>query len=680
VAANGERESLRNRPIQIVHSFEGLANALDGIEVMPTFGRPRPFDTERFEERVRAELGRLAARGIGGIAVNVGYDRYLENEEGWRRFIRGVELAVELGFRIWIYDENGFPSGSAGGLSLRGHPELEALGIKRMRVGPVAGPCRLALPHPRACALAAYGQSSDGRRTRLDVEKDAAEICLDGGSFDAVDLYFIAPNFEGTHADYRDTSRKPFINPLDRRAVSRFLSVTHLEYFRRLPPHLWRRVQAVFTDEPSLMAHVLRPDPAKRFYPCLPWSEELSARFCERHGYFIEEGVESLFGGDAPEDRKRRRDFWSVAAGLYEQALGGVSGEVCAAIRVGLSGHLLAEESLWQHAVMQGNALGVLQHFHIPGIDVLTCDPELVNRSYSFTIKTGLSAAVLGGKRGLMVEVSEYGEYWTPERRRRLQEVREYWAGPRNANPPEYLKYTLAYCFLAGVREFAFYFPWRAFSEAEYRELCDFVRRLNDLGRGAPYKPTCALYYPIETIWEEYVPSEKDIWTGALEGQSERCRTLNRVMSDTCENLLLSNIQFIFADRRSLPKLRELGIRTLLFPQGETPSPEAQSLCRRMGIEPIELFATDAGALTARQRADLSHPALEAGRNVIYHSYDGFIFILNTGKQASSFDAAGTFDAVFPQRSLARQKIRGNTSLGPLECAFVYATPAPSGT
>jgi hypothetical protein len=125
---------LRNRPVQIVHSFEGLANGLDGIEVLRSFGRPRPFSRENFEERVRAELGKLAARGIGGIAVNMGYDGYLENEEGWARFVRGVDAAVELGLRIWIYDENGYPSGSADGLALKGHPELEALGIKRMRI------------------------------------------------------------------------------------------------------------------------------------------------------------------------------------------------------------------------------------------------------------------------------------------------------------------------------------------------------------------------------------------------------------------------------------------------------------------------------------------------------------------------------------------------------------------
>jgi hypothetical protein len=401
----------------------------------------------------------------------------------------------------------------------------------------------------------------------------------------------------------------------------------------------------------------------------------LSEVFCGRHGYFIEDCIESLFAGHAPEDRKQRRDFWGVVAEMYEQALAVQSSEVCSAIHVALSGHLLAEETLWQHAVIHANPMGVLQHFQIPGIDILTCEPDLLNRAYPFTFKTAVSAALLGGKRDLMVEVSEHGEFWTQDRRNRLQQVREYWEGPRNANPIASIKYTLALCFMAGVREFNFYFPWRAFSEAEYGELCDFVQHLNDLGRGAAYRPTCALYYPIETIWEEYVPSEKDIWTDALQEQSERCRRTNQVMSDTCRNLLFSNIQFIFVDRSHLPKLPQLGIKTLLFPQGEQPSGKVNALCQRMGVEVVELSTTDADALTQRQRADLSHPALEAGRGVVYYSYDGFVFMLNTGKQSSSFDAARTFDAVFPERSLERKKIKGRVDLGALECAFIYAGP-----
>ena len=220
------------------------------------------------------------------------------------------------------------------------------------------------------------------------------------------------------------------------------------------------------------------------------------------------------------------------------------------------------------------------------------------------------------------------------------------------------------------------YFIWRAYSEAEYRELCNFVERLNNLGRGPGYKPTCALYYPIETMWEEYIPSEKDVWTGALEGQSERCRTLNRVLSDTCKSLLLSNIQFIFVDRRHLPQLKDLGVKTLLYPLGEQPSRQARDLCRRMGVELCELSTSDASGLTEPQRSALSHPAIRAGENVIFHSYDGFAFILNTGKQPSSFAVTGTAEAAFPLREGGRQKVSGRVPLDALECAFLFTAPA----
>jgi hypothetical protein len=217
--------------------------------------------------------------------------------------------------------------------------------------------------------------------------------------------------------------------------------------------------------------------------------------------------------------------------------------------------------------------------------------------------------------------------------------------------------------------------PWRAFSDAEYCELTDFVQRLNDLGRGSMYKPTCALYYPIETIWEEYVPSEKAIESKALEGQSERCRRANEVMSETCKNLLHTNVQFIFIDCRDLPKLQGLGIRTLLYPLGERPSEEAKALCRRMGVETVELPSTNADALTERQKQIVTHSQIRAGEGVIYYCYDGFAFVLNTLQRSSSIEVVGSCEAIFPLRSLERQWVGGRIELGALECAFVY-TPS----
>ena len=74
-------------------------------------------------------LRQLEAQGFGGFAGNVSFDGYVDDETKWPAFLRAVALAKEAGMSVWLYDECGYPSGSARDLTLRGHPEWAARGL-----------------------------------------------------------------------------------------------------------------------------------------------------------------------------------------------------------------------------------------------------------------------------------------------------------------------------------------------------------------------------------------------------------------------------------------------------------------------------------------------------------------------------------------------------------------------
>jgi hypothetical protein len=58
-----------------------------------------------------------------------------------------------------------------------------------------------------------------------------------------------------------------------------------------------------------------------------------------------------------------------------------------------------------------------------------------------------------------------------------------------------------------GVTEFTLYYQISHRGEDIYRQYCDFVGCLNAVLRDAqPYRPVL-LYYPVETLQEEYVPT-----------------------------------------------------------------------------------------------------------------------------------------------------------------------------
>lgn len=81
----------------------------------------------------------LKSKGYGGVVTNVAFTNYMLDEAYMNIFRSTVTKAKEEGMRVWIYDENGYPSGTAGGLTIKSNPDYEAKAIasiiKRVNVG-----------------------------------------------------------------------------------------------------------------------------------------------------------------------------------------------------------------------------------------------------------------------------------------------------------------------------------------------------------------------------------------------------------------------------------------------------------------------------------------------------------------------------------------------------------------
>ena len=101
------------------------------------------------------QLRRLAAQGFGGFAGNVSFDGYVDDETKWPAFVRGVRAAKAAGMSLWLYDECGYPSGSARDLTLRGHPEWAARGLLVAETNATGGPVTLSMPPGRLVLAAA---------------------------------------------------------------------------------------------------------------------------------------------------------------------------------------------------------------------------------------------------------------------------------------------------------------------------------------------------------------------------------------------------------------------------------------------------------------------------------------------------------------------------------------------
>mgnify|MGYP001327162343 FL=1 len=91
--------------------------------------RSAPFwswNTKLDPERLCRAIESMHAAGMGGFFMHSRYGlktAYLSDE--WFRCISAcVEKARELGMKAYLYDEDRWPSGAAGGLVTRPHPEF----------------------------------------------------------------------------------------------------------------------------------------------------------------------------------------------------------------------------------------------------------------------------------------------------------------------------------------------------------------------------------------------------------------------------------------------------------------------------------------------------------------------------------------------------------------------------
>ena len=94
---------MEDRPLQIIHGFR----------VRPGMG-PMPPGAGR-DEIVKRRMEYYRDRGLGGVVCNVAWKGYMDSEDNWKTLVSGVEACRRLGMVVWIYDEQGYPSGAAAG-------------------------------------------------------------------------------------------------------------------------------------------------------------------------------------------------------------------------------------------------------------------------------------------------------------------------------------------------------------------------------------------------------------------------------------------------------------------------------------------------------------------------------------------------------------------------------------
>ncbi len=219
------------------------------------------------EEQIRGTLRDLAGQKVKQAFVHPRpglMTPYLGPD--WFRLWRvALDEAERLDMNIWIYDENSYPSGFAGGLVPDAMPESRGRGLHFAEVKRV--------DKPGDEVLAVYRLTDEGFEN-VTAKAKAAEAMDEA-------RYLVASVRQAPSGGW--FGGKYYVDLLHPGVTEKFIEITMEAYRRELGEHFGKRLPGWFTDEPHL-------SPAGGIH----WSDRLPQDFKKRWGYDLMEHLPSL--------------------------------------------------------------------------------------------------------------------------------------------------------------------------------------------------------------------------------------------------------------------------------------------------------------------------------------------------------------------------------------------------
>ncbi|MEI7905164.1 MAG: glycosyl hydrolase, partial [Candidatus Firestonebacteria bacterium] len=262
----------------------------------------------------------------------------------------------------WLYDEDRWPSGAAGGLVTK-NPKYRQ----------------------RAVVLTVLDKIKD-----LKVGKDSLAVFtakLNGSEASDIKMQTLsgrlkklAPQEKILHFSVRTNRLSSWYNgftyldTLSHEAVKEFIRVTHKEYLKKFGKYFGGVVPGIFTDEPNHGdGKIEGGGKGNEWASALPWTVKLPKVFKERYGYeLLPRLVELFYDVDGKPVTRARYHYHDCVTFLFSDAFMRQIGEWCGEHNFQFTGHVLGEDMLRNQTRVVGSAMRSYEHMQAPGMDLLT--------------------------------------------------------------------------------------------------------------------------------------------------------------------------------------------------------------------------------------------------------------------------------------------------------------------
>jgi len=457
--------------------------------------RPMMFwvwNGEVTRERIDADIADMAAKGVGGFFIHPMGESFrlgdfLEGisppylSDAYFELVRyAVEHAAAAGLYAWLYDEGGWPSGTAQGKVVEGRPELRG----------------------KVLAVASGGDPPEGTVGSVILRAGEPPALVERepspADPDAITLHFVQR--EGGYP----------VDMMDPAAVRRFIEVTHERYRDYVGEHFGGTVPGVFTDEPRVGGRVGTGE--------IPWTPGLLEAFEADHGFDLRPWVPLLFAPEALAlDPLRyyseanlmavRCAFFDTWTRLHQKAYWDQLNAWCHEHNLRHVGHVGGEDNLPDHlAGGFGEFFRTAGTLDVPGVDAIWRQlwPGQTNGRFprlasSAAHQKAADASVTDWPSAGLSLTESFGVYGFGLTYHQMKWLTDYqFVRGINVMCPM----SRSMCSDGGrvYRTMDDMGPGNPLWE-HYQPYAEYVGRLSLMCRAGEPVATIAVYYPIETLW-----------------------------------------------------------------------------------------------------------------------------------------------------------------------------------
>ena len=262
------------------------------------------------------------------------------SEEWFDLYRYTVERGKELGMNIWIYDENSYPSGFAGGHVPDQMPESfnQGQGLVMTRLETLPDTCEKYY----LCLKEENGIFTD-ITTSLSTEKE------NKGSY----LLF-SKTYNGKSDWYGGFNYVDLLLP---GVTRKFLEITMTGYEKNIGSEFGKTVPGIFTDEPQIES----PGGIR-------WTPDIFEVFMERWGYDLKVHLPSLFE-ETGDWKKVRHNYTQTLLQLFIDRWAKPYYEYCEGKNLKFTGHYWEHE--WPNMKLGGDNMAMYAWHQMPAIDML---------------------------------------------------------------------------------------------------------------------------------------------------------------------------------------------------------------------------------------------------------------------------------------------------------------------